>query len=153
MKLRKNVFSLMAWRWPWGSQIAVKWSKANDAIICPLNFKAYSHLFQFLTEEVVEEEVVSDKTYWTTDNVFWNTKKEKEELKLVLQRLRELALLLNSSFCCLVNCVRIVLSLKRETTHSWNLFPPTAYERGVGPSKNWVAWWEGGSKFFARKEG
>ena len=70
MKLRENVFSLMAQSRPWGSQIAVKASKVNDAIICPLNFKTYSHLFQLLSEEMLleeqvveEEEVVSDKTY------------------------------------------------------------------------------------------
>ena len=49
----------MAERRPWGSQIAVKRSKVNYAIICPLNFKTYSHLFQFqqnmksLNEEMV----------------------------------------------------------------------------------------------------
>ena len=59
MKLRENVFSLMAERRPWGSQIAVKRSKVNYAIICPLNFKTYSHLFQLkqnmksLNEEMV----------------------------------------------------------------------------------------------------
>ena len=36
----------MAQRRPWGLQIAVKRSKVNDAIICPLNFNTHSHLFQ-----------------------------------------------------------------------------------------------------------
>ena len=40
----------MARRRPWGSQIAVKRSKVNNAITCLLNFKTYSHLFQLLED-------------------------------------------------------------------------------------------------------
>ena len=40
----------MARRRPWGSQIAVKRSKVNDEITCPLNFKNYSYFFHILKD-------------------------------------------------------------------------------------------------------
>ena len=46
----------MARRWPWGSQIAVKRSKVNNAITRLLNFKTYSHLFQLLEEITIPKE-------------------------------------------------------------------------------------------------
>ena len=46
----------MAPRRPSRSQIAVKESKVNDGIICPLNFKTYSHLFQLHQELTIHDE-------------------------------------------------------------------------------------------------
>ena len=43
-------------RRPSCSQIAVKGSKVNDGIICPLNFKTYSHLFQLHQELTIHDE-------------------------------------------------------------------------------------------------
>ena len=55
MRLRENVFSLVAQSWPWGSQIAVKRSKVNGVIICRLNFKTYSYLFKLLKHVTIPQ--------------------------------------------------------------------------------------------------
>ena len=73
-----------------GIQIAVKRSKVNVAIICPLIFKTFSFI------SAPARRNVTNKRSGTRRSSKW----------------KELALILNSSFCCLTNYVRIVLSLK-----------------------------------------